>query len=377
MTIVDACVHHHWSAQTEVMDYMSRGWREYLGVPGSLPAGAGAIPILPGFPYKRPGGDRLPGEEDHGSQPEAVCRRVFDRDGAERAVLCMDEGMLTPATPNTHLAREIARAANDWAIDRWLEHDPRLYGLVLVPNQVAEHAVAEIERVGDHPKMAGVLMCANGLGKPFGHPAYHPIYAAAAERGPPVVVHADGEAISETLSSPTAGGLPASWAEYEVFRPQALMTHYVTLVAQGVFDKYPGLRVLFSGGGATWLPSVLWRFETEYRTYRREAPWMTRTPTEYTCEHIRVCTRPLERTPDPETLMRLLRCHPQLERILVYGSGYPAWDTQDPDDVSARIPAEWRARVMGDNARELFRWAGRPAEPPRARELETMPVSGV
>ena len=41
--VIDACVHHHWQSQLEVTDFMSAGWREHIGVPGTLPGGAGAV----------------------------------------------------------------------------------------------------------------------------------------------------------------------------------------------------------------------------------------------------------------------------------------------------------------------------------------------
>lgn len=356
--IFDACVHHQWADQAEIMQYMSRGWREYLGEPGSLPTGVGAIPVLPGLPYQRPDGDKLadayPEQGAPGSSLALLAEQVLDRHGVGRAILNHDAGMLTPSTPNVQLAREIARAANDWTIERWLEQDARLGALILVPNQVPEHAVAEIERVGDHPGMAGVLMCANGLAKPFGHPAYHPIYAAAAERGLPIVVHAGGEQIAETLASPTAGGLPATYAEYWTFIPQAIMSHFVSMIGQGTFERFRDLRVLFSGGGVSWLASVLWRFDNEYRAFRREASWLRRDPSEYAHDHVRICTYPLETAADPERIVRMLACYPQLADMLVYGSGYPNWDAQTPDDLRPLIPAGWEDRLLRTNARALF-----------------------
>jgi predicted TIM-barrel fold metal-dependent hydrolase len=342
------------------MEYMSRGWNEFLGEPDSLPGGGGAIPILPGFPYKRPEGDRLVDAAVDGAVPgssyDVLREQLLDRVHATRVVLSYDEAMLTPATPNTHLAREVARAANDWTIDRWLSRDERLASLVLVPNQVATDAVSEIERVGGNSQMVGVLMSANGLNKPFGHPAYHPIYAAAAEHGLPIVVHTGGDAIAETLTAPAAGGLPATYAEYYVFQTQPLMTHLVSMIGQGVFERFPGLRVLFVGGGVSWLPSVVWRFDTEYMAYRREAPWVRRMPSDYVRDHVRIATYPLDAPAEPERLVRLLRAFPGIQDLLVYGSGYPSWDTDWPESVAERLPAEWHGKVLHENATEFFRW---------------------
>ncbi len=358
--VIDACVHHRWSAQSELMEDMSRGWQEYLSQPEQLPGNLDPIAILPWFPYSRPDGDRLaPGPDglDPGSSYEAMSERLLDS-GVASVVLNYDEGMRTPATPNTHLARELSRASNDWTAERWLARDARLHGLVLVPNQVTADAVAEIERIGDHPQMVGILMSANGLGKPFGHPAYHPIYAAAAERGLPLVIHAGGDALLETLTHPTAGGLPGSYAEYYVFNSMALVTHFLSLVTQGVFEKFPGLQVLLSGGGITWLTAILWRFDAEYMPYRRETPWVRKTPIEYVRDHVRLCTYPLVGPDDPERFARLLGAFPGLDDVVLYGSGFPSWDTDSPADVAAQLPHTWRDKLFHDNARAFFRWPG-------------------
>lgn len=341
------------------MAYMSRGWRAYIGEPGSLPGGAGALPLTPGFPYKHPGGEMLatatPDDRLAGSSLEHLRTQLLDPWGVDFGVLSFDDAMLSPAMPNTHLARVVVQACNDWTIDRWLDPEPRLRGLVLVPSQVPDDAAAEIARVGGHPQMAGVLLCVNGLSKPFGHPAYHPIYAAAADHDLPVVFHAGGDAISETVSHPTAGGLPGTYAECNIFLPQALATHLVTMVGQGVFERFPALRVMFVGGGVTWISTLMWRFDTEYRTFRREAPWLHREPNDYIREHVRFGTYPLERTDDPETLRRLLSLHEGLDDLLIFGSGYPHWDADDPADVARRLPDGWSDKVLYDNARAFFR----------------------
>jgi predicted TIM-barrel fold metal-dependent hydrolase len=363
MPVIDTCVHHHWRTQGEIMQYMSRGWREYLGQPAGAPGGLDAIPILQLFPYLRADGDKLDGTctdgGPSGSSYEVVKEQLLDRFGIDRAVLTHDRAMFTPLTPNPHLAEEIARAVNDWTVDHWLSEDDRLYALLLVPNQTPDASVAEIERMGATERMVGVLMAANGLSKPFGHPIYHPIYRAAADRDLPIVIHAGGDALSESLSHATAGGLPATYAEYAVLRAQPLMHHLVSLIAQGVFIRFPTLRVQLVGAGISWLPSLIWRFDSQYITYRREMPWLKRPPSEYLREHVRFATYPLDVTPRPEQLLRLLEAFGGFEDMLMYGSGFPNWDTDEPTVVESRLPPAWRAKVFSDNALEFFRWSAR------------------
>ena len=111
--------------------------------------------------------------------------QLLDPFRIERAVLQYGASGFIGALSNPYFATEIARAANDWSIDHWLSRDDsRLYGAVLVATQQPDEAAAEVRRVGAHPRMAEVLLASSGLGKPFGHPAYHAIYEAAVEMGP-------------------------------------------------------------------------------------------------------------------------------------------------------------------------------------------------
>jgi predicted TIM-barrel fold metal-dependent hydrolase len=128
------------------------------------------------------------------------------------------------------------------------------------------------------------------------------------------------------------------------------------MIAQGVFVKYPKLRVLVAGAGAAWLPAIFWRFDIEYRAYRRETPWLTERPSDTLRRQIRLTTYPLDVAPRPAQVRQLLESFPGMERILIYASGFPSWDTDTPDSVSERIPDSWQDAVLRGNARELFRW---------------------
>jgi predicted TIM-barrel fold metal-dependent hydrolase len=370
-TFIDAWVQHRWETQDVLMEYMSRGWQEYLNQPKRLP-GLGVeeppIQVVPHFPYHRPGGDKLPDASKDGapagSSLAMVREQVLDRGSLERAILTHDIGRNIPVAPNTHLARELARAANDFTIDRWLAHDDRLSSLILVPNQVPAAAVAEIERLASDSRMVGVLMGANGLARPYGHPAYHEIYRAAAEWGLPIVIAAGTDAPAEALTHSSAGGLVSTYAEYHVFQPQSLMTHIVSMVVQGVFAKFPDLKVLLAGGGVGWVPSLFWRFDTEYIAYRREAPWLKQTPTEILRSNIRVTTYPLDAPGHRDQLLRLLTAFGGMEDVLIYGSGYPNWDADPIADVQEALPEVWHEKVFADNAFDFFRWEA-PAAPTR------------
>jgi uncharacterized protein len=384
--VIDACVHHHWRSQLEVTDHMSDGWREHIGVPGSLPGGAGAMSILPAAAWRRPGGDHLPSAMPDdggpaGSSPELAISQVLEPGPERRAILSHDRGMFVPGVPNAYRAEAVVRAINDWTIDRWLAADERFCALVLVPSQTPDDAAAEIRRVGEHDRMVGVLLAANGLSKPFGHPAYHRIFEVAAELDLPVVLHAGGDAVPDSLTHPTAGGLPTTFAEVSALAFTAMMNHVQSVIVQGVFEKHPDLRVFVAGAGTAWIPGLFFRLDVNWRGLRREVPWVRRPPSEYFREHVRVSTWPLDRPADEDgaaRLVRLLEAFGGAEDLLCFASGYPHRNADGVDDVAARLPASWHAKVFHDNAAAWFRWPGRArrATTPADVEVGAMPVTG-
>jgi predicted TIM-barrel fold metal-dependent hydrolase len=134
------------------------------------------------------------------------------------------------------------------------------------------------------------------------------------------------------------------------------MTHLASFITEGVFDRYPGLRVFAVGCGGAWVPGYLWRLDYWWKTSKLEAPWMQKAPSEYFVENVRLCTYGLEWPDDPERMITALSAVPGIEDLLLYGSGYPNYDFEEPDEISARLPENWREKVMVRNAEALFRW---------------------
>jgi uncharacterized protein len=355
LAVIDCCVHNRWSSPTELAAYLSPGWREYIGRPGLFPGGRGMAPLLPPPAWSHPDSDWLP-DAPTAADPAALERALTER-GVERAVLIPNQGLIAGSLPHAAYSLDLVRAINDWTVDRWLGGSGRLHGLILASSQLADEAVAEIRRVGEHKRMVGVLLSGSGQGRPFGHPGYHAIYAGAAELGLPVVIHTGSEAPPNTASQPTAGGLPSTFGEYYVLRAQPVMTHLMSLVSQGVLDRHRDLRFIAIGAGVAWLPGWLWRFDSDYRAYAgREAPWMKRFPSEQLLEQVRVATYSFGAIRDGEGFQRLLRSAEWLADTLCYAGGFPSWDADSPEAVADAFPPAWRKRILRENALSAFRW---------------------
>jgi predicted TIM-barrel fold metal-dependent hydrolase len=357
--IIDCDVHHTWGTDEELLAYMSREWREFV-----RESGGGVRPNATTFPHIGGTNKRIesvgPNGEPPGSDYAVLREQLLDAYDVEAALLTYDIGH-EPSHPNPFLSVELARAANDWTIDRWLDgSDDRLYGTIMSATQFPEEVAREIRRVGPHPRMAAVLLTVNGLGLPFGHPVYHPIYEAAVEVGLPISIHLGGETHRSTHYA--ASGFPNYRLELFTLGGAPLQ-HYVTsLITFGVFEKFPQLKVSIVESGLAWIPWLLWRLDSVYPTLRRESPFVRRLPSEYVREHLTFTTQPIELSPKRSGLMDLLRTVDGMEDMLLFASDYPHWDADDPTHVVKLLPPEWREKVLHENARRLFGFSPKAPE---------------
>ncbi len=367
--VIDAGVFHEWSSTLTLTPYMEPAWAELVTRKGDR---GGPLRLATNWLYRNPmhgnkAAASYPSKGIPGSDREMLAKRPGDA-----LVLGYDEGLLATGFAYHYLARAAVRAANDWTIEQWLEKDPRFHGLVLVSTGMPDEAAAEIRRVGKHERMVGVALGANGLGLPFGHPAYHQIYEAAAELSLPLVIQVGSDAMTDQIVPPVAGGLPSTYAEFKVLGGQPSMTHAVSLITEGVFDRFPGLRVMMLGTGVAWLPGYLWRLDWWWKTNKLEAPWMQMPASAYFLKFMRISTYGFEWPREPQRLIRALKTVPTVEDMLMYASGWPNADYEDPELVASRLPEEWRDRVMHGNAEAFFRWPGSARSgQPAGRDLAT------
>jgi uncharacterized protein len=110
---------------------------------------------------------------------------------------------------------------------------------------------------------------------------------------------------------------------------------------------------LFAEFGTTWLPFVMWRMDQEYRANREDVPWLTRPPSEYIRESVRLTTQPLEEPADPTDLHKVLGAIDAAD-LLLYSSDYPHHDFDNPRIVLRKFPEEWRERIFYANAHAFY-----------------------
>ncbi|QGY05869.1 amidohydrolase [Methylobacterium mesophilicum SR1.6/6] len=246
------------------------------------------------------------------------------------------------------MAAAFARAVNEWIAREWLDREPRLRASIVVQTRNVEFAVDEIERCAADPRFVQVLLLASGE-HPLGRRLYWPIYAAAARHGLAVGIHAG----SNYHNPPTAMGWPSYYTEDYFAQAQAFQTQLTSLICEGVFSKYPDLKVVLLESGWTWLPAHLWRLTKYWHGLRMEIPWVDRPPAEIVRSNVRLSLTPTDAPPEPADLARLVE-HMQSDDMLLFSTDYPHGQFEGTAAIPEGLPRGLLRKITHDNPRATY-----------------------
>lgn len=340
--VVDASVHPRPKG-AEWRKYLPELWRSRR------------LPFGDRYYYPNPVGDYLkdayPADGPPGSDPELASRQLFDDMGVDCAILLpLTLGLL----PDIDLRAAICAATNQWLADEWLDrHNAhgRFKGSIRVTPSHPEAAVAEIEKWAGHPHFVQVAvpMQSNQL---YGDRIFFPVWEAAARHDLPVAFHTDAETGVELAATP--GGYFRHLLGYAAYQPITFFSHLINMMAAGVLDHLPSLKLVFADGGWDMCAPFMWRLDKDYRPMRGDMPWMRRLPSDYIAQHVRFVAHRQEGPEDPALMSEWLQIG-DAGRVLMYGSNYPNWDLLHPNAAFPAAEPALRARVLAGTAAELYR----------------------
>ena len=245
------------------------------------------------------------------------------------------------AAYNPDLGAALCRAMNDWMAAEWLDKEPRLRASIVVSLMDPDAAAEEIERRAADKRFVQVLMLAAGE-MPLGRRAYWPIYRIAERLKLPIGVHAG----SMMRHAQTQSGYVSYHAEDYVHQAQAFATQTISFFAEGVFAKFPEMRVVLIESGVSWLPGLMWRVSKDWRGVRTEVPWIKKIPADIIRDHFRLTIQPLDAPPDE--VARVLD-HIGSDDILLFATDYPHWQFDGDDVLPAGLPEQSVKKILIDN----------------------------
>jgi uncharacterized protein len=334
--VIDCDIHESVLSPNEIRPYVAKEFRMYLDNP--VPNN----PIMHSFR----GAARKDTVREDGTLDNAYLDGVqkhLDTHGITIGILTGLWNLSVGLMPQRHLAAALASGYNDWVIHNWLSKEPRLRGSVTVAPQIPAEAAREIDRVGSHPSMIQVCLPASSPGLPYGSEFYDPIWEACVRNDLRMHVASSGG-----LYGPAnAAGWPTSYMEFRSQYPNVFEAQLISMVCNGVFEKFPGLHLLFIEGGFSWVPGLMWRMDQSWRSMRFETPWLRRRPSEYIREHVRWTTQPFEEPDDPRHILSLIDMMGS-ESLLMFATDFPHWDFDSP---TRALP-----HVIGDDLKRKILW---------------------
>jgi predicted TIM-barrel fold metal-dependent hydrolase len=343
--VIDCDLHCTIPSIKTLHPYLSDYWREQTEL--TAYKGPGETSYPPGMPTSaRPGSK--PEQGPVGSDLGLLQSQALDPWNTKIGILTPSYAIESVHNPDG--AAAVASAANDWVAEHWLAQDSRLRASLIVPIQEPDMAAREIDRLGGHPGFVQVYLPVRSEA-PYGTRRYAPVFDAAARNNLAVAIGFGGQ----PPTPPTPSGWPSFYLEEWADMASIFQSQLMSLIVEGVFDRTPSLRVALVESGFTWLPSLLWRWDKEWKGLRRQVPWVRRAPTEYVHEHVRLTVQPWDAPADGRHLLQIID---QLgsDDLLMFSTDYPHWhyDTMEEALPPAGLSDALVQKIMRGNAEAFY-----------------------
>lgn len=187
-------------------------------------------------------------------------QEFLDKTGISWTVLYPTAGLAVGRIVPPGWAVAACKAYNNWLYDKFLNKSARFKGMALLPFQDVEAAISELHRAVKEIGMLGGMLPSNGeaIQGHLGNKIYWPLYGEAEKLGCALAVHVG------CLHHMGLDSFATYYPAHALGHPFSLMIQCAGMLAHGVFDRFPDLRVAFLEGGATWVPFMMDRLDRSY-----------------------------------------------------------------------------------------------------------------
>jgi len=278
--------------------------------------------------------------------------RMLDEWGVNAGVLFPTLGILWDLADND-LASAYARAYNNWLNDFSAHDRSRMIPIAHLALQDPAEALKELRRclkLG----FKGIFVAPERVnGKRLSDYSLGPIWRECEEAGIPVCLHVivrfnrTAPMVSEFYDP---GEFRAVFG-FAIGGFAQIVPSMMTMITDGLFDRFPRLKVLCVEAGCGWAPYIMDRMDEKHEHLGWTFPLLMK-PSEYMRRNVWVVAEPEERT--ISSVMDLMG-----EDRVLWGSDYPHIDSslEAPRIIrqtAAGLTPDRRRRLLGENARALF-----------------------
>jgi predicted TIM-barrel fold metal-dependent hydrolase len=183
----------------------------------------------------------------------------------------------------------------------------------------------------------------------LGDEAFTGFFAAAEALDIPVGLHD----VTGAYDMPWQQLFSTFYATKVILRPFAFMTALLSLMNDGVLERYPRLRIALLENGAAWLPYWIDRLDEGFERWRAdETPWLRRPPSEYLRRGQIFCHCEGDERDLPETIAHLG------EDVCFFASDFPHAEAKGNELSSLRdhpdLTPRAKAGILAQNAIRLY-----------------------
>jgi predicted TIM-barrel fold metal-dependent hydrolase len=195
-----------------------------------------------------------------GNPSPADWNRFLDETGIAWTVLYPTAGLAVGRIVAPDWAVIACQAYNNWLHEKFVGGNARLKGVALIPFQDVDAGVAELRRAVRELGMLGGMLPSNGeaIQGHWGNKIYWPLYEEAEDLDCALAVHVG------CLHHMGLDSFSTYYPAHALGHPFSLMIQCAAMLAHGVFERFPKLRIAFLEGGATWVPFMMDRLDRSY-----------------------------------------------------------------------------------------------------------------
>ncbi|MGI9616927.1 MAG: amidohydrolase family protein [Acidimicrobiales bacterium] len=291
--------------------------------------------------------DIIPGSYDPAARLE-----VLDEERIDAALMFPSLDLLAGDITRPDVAAANARAYNRWMADFVSEDTNRLFGMGLCPLQSVDAAVDEIAFMAEKGLTGMTFRPERYNGMELFSEDMDRVWSAAEDHDLTVAIHGS---FGSRMKSFARTRYSNQFYVHMVCHPFEQMASVMEVVASGILDDHPRLRVGFFESGMGWLPYWLDRLDEHKESMGHLVPRLQREPTEIFSEQCFVTMEAGEGGAFGQI------ADAGLAHTVVWGSDYPHYDCTYPgalteledtfDDIGRRDLLE---DVLYTNARRFM-----------------------
>jgi len=273
-------------------------------------------------------------------------------DGIAGEVLYPSQGLFYFKVADRALMSAIFRAYNGWLAE-FCQADPaRLKGIAMVNLDDVDEGIAELERAARLGFAGAMITEYPPEDRRYDQPEYEPFWAAAQACDMPLSLHTATRRQGKIRGAGPRTLRDAASRATKAFYPA---TSLCDMIFSGVFERYPGLKVVVAEFELAWAPHMLSTMDYTYRERHEEALYRFKDgmcPSDFFHRSVFLSFQ-------EDAVGIRLRDVIGADNML-WGSDYPHSESTFPQsrkilaEILAGVPEPEQAKIVGANTARLY-----------------------